>query len=107
MRKSGLFVMLLLICSCQPSVPELLIPEDKLVGVLVDTHVAEAAIQNLPSDLKDSLGEVYYRQIFEIHDVNEEDFEQTMSILREDPIRLEIIYEQVMDQLSSRQAETR
>lgn len=93
--------------SCQERPVELLIAEDKLVNVLADTHMAEAAIQNLIKSDKDSVGEVYYQQIYEIHGIAEADFEQTMTILREDPIRMEKIYNQVLEKLSTEKAENK
>lgn len=100
-----LSLVFLFLMACKEDSPKLLIPEEKLVEILADAHLAEAAIQNLVKEVKDSLGEVYYQQIYEIHQINKEDFEQTMAMLREDPIRMEKIYRMVMDKLSTEKVE--
>lgn len=106
--KNAQFVLLCLsLFACQKAPPELLVPEEKLVAILADAHIAEAAIQNLIKEVKDSLGEVYYQQICEIHEVNKADFEQTMVQLREDPLRLEQIYRKVMEKLSTENLENK
>lgn len=85
----------------------LLIPEDKLVEVLVDVHLAESALQNRFGPAKDSLAGLYYDKIFELHDVEEADFEETMERLRRDPETAERIYETVLEKLSAMEAEVR
>ncbi len=83
----------------------LLIPEDKLVEVLVDVHLAESALQNRFGPAKDSLAERYYEKIFELHDVERADFEETMERVRRDPETSERIYETVLEKLSAMEAE--
>ncbi|GJM34687.1 MAG: hypothetical protein DHS20C18_36880 [Saprospiraceae bacterium] len=97
--------LLLTVVSCGEKEADLFISEEAMVPILCDVHIAEAALQSLPMNSRDSMAEIYYRQIFQIHEVKWEDFEQTMSILREDPIRLERIYEHVMEELAKRDAE--
>ena len=107
MKKALLGFLLCTLFACQKAAPDLLIPEEKLIAILADTHLAEAAIQNLFKEVKDSMGEVYYQQICEIHEVSKADFEQTMSQLREDPLRLEQLYRQVMEKLSTENLENK
>ena len=71
---------LFLFTYCKPKSPALLIPEEKLVDVLVDAHIAEASIQNLTNKVKDSIGAIYYSQIYQIHQVDSAAFQQTMTI---------------------------
>jgi hypothetical protein len=93
-----LFISLLSFLSCndQAALP---LEEDKVVDVIKDIHIAEAAMQNLLDITKDSMGNIYYQQIFTIHQVNKADFDSSMSILRRDPERLGIIYDRVLDEL--------
>lgn len=93
-----LFCGILCFFSCNDR-SSLLIQEDIMVDVIRDIHIAEAAMQNLIDITKDSIGEIYYDQVFEIHQVNKADFDSSMSILRKDPERLGIIYEQVLEEL--------
>ena len=73
--------------------------EDKLVEVLIDVHVAEAAVQMLRGATKDSVINAYYDQIFEIYGLKREDFETTMELYRNDPKRMEELYAKVMTEM--------
>lgn len=84
--------------SCSDQTP-LLLEEDKMINVIRDIHIAEAAMQNLIDITKDSVGEIYYQQVFEIHQVNKADFDSSMIILRKDPERLGLIYDRVLEEL--------
>ena len=93
---------IILIVSCNTT-PTPSIKEQDLIPVLVDIHIAEAAMQSIThKHLKDSIGDIYYNQIFEIHGVEKADFDQTMAILREDPYQLKSIYKTVLDTINAR-----
>ncbi len=94
------------IMGCGEKPQAISISEEEMVPILRDVHIAEAALQALSSNSRDSMAEVYYLQIFKIHGVTWDDFEQTMGVLREDPIRLERIYEKVMEELAKEDVET-
>lgn len=105
MRKYLLFVLFLTgLTACENKPSELRISEEVLIPILADLHIAEAAMQHLRGELKDSMAGVYYEQLYEIHNVNKKDFDHTMAILREDPIRLEQIYDKVIDHIAESEA---
>ena len=56
--------------SCGPKPTVLPIEKESLIPVLVDVHIAEAAVQSLRKQEKDSVIQVYYDQIFEIHNIS-------------------------------------
>ncbi|MCB0560138.1 MAG: DUF4296 domain-containing protein [Lewinellaceae bacterium] len=85
--------------SCSQKPPALAIDEDKLVEVLIDVHIAEAAVQSLRGATKDSVINAYYDQIFEIHGLSREEFVTTMEILRTDPKRTEELYSKIMAEM--------
>ena len=87
------------VVSCGPEPTPIPMDEDKLVEVLIDVHVAEAAVQMLRGATKDSVINAYYDQIFEIHGLSREDFETTMEILRTDPKRMEGLYSKIMNEM--------
>ena len=87
------------VVSCGPKPTPITMDEDKLVEVLIDVHVAEAAVQMLRGATKDSVINAYYDQIFEIHGLSREDFETTMEILRTDPKRMEGLYSKIMNEM--------
>ncbi|MCB0568259.1 MAG: DUF4296 domain-containing protein [Phaeodactylibacter sp.] len=80
------------------------IEEGKLVSVLIDVHLAEAAAQNLRGHTKDSILDMYYEQIFKIHGLDQATFESTMLSIRENPERLEAVYAEVMKEMERREA---
>lgn len=81
------------------------IPEDRLIPLLTDIHLAEAYLQNLYGAQRDSVSEIYYQKIFEMHGVSREEFYGTMEILREDTRRAHEVYESVLEELSAQEAE--
>jgi len=91
----------------QEAKAELLIPDDQLVDVLVDVHLAEAALQNRFGLAKDTLAERYYDKIFELHGIEQATFDETMERVRRDPEIAQRIYERVLEKLSAMEAEIR
>ncbi len=79
-------------CTRGPSLP---LHEDVLVKVLADAHVVEAAVQNLSGDLKDSMRQAYFEQIYTMHQVNAADFRKALELLSDNPDRMEKIYNKV------------
>ncbi|NUN99774.1 MAG: DUF4296 domain-containing protein [Saprospiraceae bacterium] len=78
------------------------IPESKLVSLLVDVHIAEVAIQDAPAAAKDSVAALWYGYVFKQHNVQKEDFEQSIKALRSDPKRIGKVYEKVQEELDKR-----
>lgn len=103
MRKKILITLILYgsICllSCQQEEIKPQIADDEMVKILTDLHISEAAILSLNQKLKDSVSNVYYQQIFEIHGVTDSVFYQDLEILRNDAKRLEEIYNKVIDKI--------
>lgn len=81
--------------SCSGGKGDLLIPEEKLKAVVFDFHSAEYIINRAPSDMKDSLRQVYQFQIFKIHEVEKQDFMHDLGILQDNPGEFFKFYEEV------------
>ncbi|MCB0661509.1 MAG: DUF4296 domain-containing protein [Saprospiraceae bacterium] len=79
-------------------------PDKKVVDILVDIHVAEAALQPLFGDIKDSTAQVYYQQIYEIHQINEDQLRELLQILKDHPKEMDRIYELVLEEISRQKA---
>ncbi len=79
--------------------PELPIGDEKLVKVLADAHVAEAAVQNLSGLYKDSVKREYYNQIYEMHRISESDLRLALDILSNHPDKMEKLYRNVEKRL--------
>ena len=78
--------------------------EAKLIEVLCDVHIAEAAMKNLP-ELQDSLGAAYYEQIYKIHKIDGAVFKKTMELIRKRPAELRRIYTKVTETLTIKEKE--
>ncbi len=93
---------ILVLNSCSKTQAPLPIEEDKLKEILIDVHMAEAAMQPILGLKKDSLKELYFSQIFEIHQVHPVDFEATMEILQTDPKRMKKIYKSLTEDVKAK-----
>ncbi|MCB0520756.1 MAG: DUF4296 domain-containing protein [Lewinellaceae bacterium] len=71
------------------------IPDEKLIEILTDVHIAEAALEGLNGKAKDSVAIKYYGEIFAIHHVEQADFDTTLAILMRDPEKFGNLYEKV------------
>lgn len=90
----GFFFLILFLSACKKEA-ELPINRAELVKILADVHLAESAVQLLDQYTKDSLTQLYYKQIFQIHQVSGDQFYQAMEIVRSDPKLLFEIYDEV------------
>ncbi|MEZ5058701.1 MAG: DUF4296 domain-containing protein [Saprospiraceae bacterium] len=97
------FLIILSACNKQEAV-ELPFPREKVVAILADVHVSEAALQPLFGEVKDSISKIYYQQIYEIHDIDSEQLKALMTTLKDHPKEMEAIYEEVIDEISRQKA---
>ena len=72
-----------------------------MVDILVDVYVAEAALQLVFETEKDSVANLYYDQIFTIHEVDRSQFYENVSILRDYPSLTKRVYGKVVEQLKA------
>lgn len=100
-------VILSLVTACREEAIPIPLSEEKIIDVLIDLHMAESMINKLPLTDRDSVGHVYYRMIYREHGVAKESFDESIDILREDPIRLNAIYEQILEKLNVLEATER
>lgn len=92
--------LLILIFACS-SQEQLTIPKDKMVAILVDVHLAEAAMQRLVNKVKDTVSVRYYEEIFEIHQITEEIYLENLHILERNPALSKKIYEETMSKVTA------
>jgi DNA-directed RNA polymerase subunit F len=97
--KNTLYLGLLLFLSCQTKIEGLELPEDKLVTALADAHIIEGALLSVFPSKKDSLRELYYQQIYEIHGISEQAFEHDVEFLKINPKMMDEVYEKVLKEL--------
>lgn len=96
----ALILLFLPIFACNVGQKKLPISEKKLIQILTDVHYAEAALQDVYGVQKDSLKKVYYQEIYQLHETSEEELTKTMDILRQNPERLDKVYQFVVDNLN-------
>lgn len=94
------FLLFLTTFACNAGQKKSPIPDKKLIEILTDLHYAEAALQDVYGTQKDSLKKVYYGEIFQLHETSEEELTKAMDILRQNPEKLDKIYQFVVDNLN-------
>ncbi|MFN0176562.1 MAG: DUF4296 domain-containing protein [Saprospiraceae bacterium] len=67
------------------------IGDDKLARIMADLSIADAATTGLAGYRKDSLLQVYFKQVFEMHNVTLESYEKDLRIVAKDLSRMEAI----------------
>ncbi len=100
-------VLAITLCCCSAKTADTPIDIKKMAQIVADVHVAEAALQNYNTTLRDSLMQVYYEQIFYIHKISQEDFIKTMDQIKQDPANIEALYKEVLEEIDAREAALR
>lgn len=95
-------VMLLLSSACRQRFQKLSLSNEKLVPILCDVHLAEAALQSVHGALKDSLTGVYLAQICAIHNISRERLDALLEELRNNPDAMKKVYLEVGQRLQER-----
>ena len=86
---------------------ESIILEDSMVSILVDIQVLEATYNTRLIHLEDrnEKMESYYQEIFEKHQTNADQFNESYTYYEENPEILEAIYDRVLENLEALQTE--
>lgn len=104
--KISLLGIILVLASCQKPPEVLPLDQDKLVLILADLHIAEAAFQNLTSSSKDTLAYNYYDQIYQIHETSEFLVDSSLAIMHRNPKLFYEVYENVRAHLEQKALES-
>ncbi|MEM9050870.1 MAG: DUF4296 domain-containing protein [Bacteroidota bacterium] len=113
MRSGFLALTLFFLLACNESVPEVLpsdiIGEEHFTKIMVDVQLIEGMkIHKLgPQRAKSPDMEAMYSQIFNRHDITQEDFHKTYDYYKSKPNQMELIYEAVLDSLSKLDVEVK
>jgi hypothetical protein len=93
-----IFIVLLgILSSCNHEAPRPTIPEDKMVRIMSDLVVADAAAASFSGYQKDSLLQVYYKQVYEMNGVTLADYEKNLRIYADDIERMDRMTQKVSD----------
>jgi hypothetical protein len=104
------FLLVIGFSSCskkEVQIPKDILSRQELVPVLVDMHLAQAAlgINQLTDSTRYSMKD-YSSYIFKSHHTTKEKYEQTLAFYTAHPELLDEIYSEVINELSKKQSET-
>jgi len=107
------FIFLLLVfIACKPSVeqrkkPANFLTEEKMVEVIADFTITEAAVRQLTGYGHDSkvVSDYYYKKVLEKYNITPDDFQENLSYYSQNPKQIHDIYSRVVTRLSETQTE--
>lgn len=87
--------------------PPGIIPADTMVQILVDIHLIEASlkVKHAKKEENERFTEYYYDQLFEKHNINREQFDQSIEYYERDAEMIDKIYERVITELNKIQSQ--
>lgn len=94
MKRTGYCLSLLvLLFQCAPREPQVVtdLPDEKITQIMADLYVADAATNGLAGYEKDSLMKVYFKQVFEMHGIEQERYERNLEGLSVNILRMESV----------------
>lgn len=91
-----LFLAVILLGGCKEEQKQLTLPEEKLISLLYDIQVAEAALKGIHSMDKDSVSVIYYQEIYDRHEVSEAVLKENLNILKDNPKLTNKIFKEVL-----------
>ncbi len=89
--------------------PEELLPEDKMVEILIDIHLTEGIASALPVSYDSSqvLYSLMEKDVFMKYQVEDSVFTQSMLYYLQDPVKMDRIYSRIVDSLSMKESSGR
>jgi hypothetical protein len=84
---------------------QLPLDESRLIPMLCDLHIAEAAIAKAKGAEKDTIAQTLYDQVYAIHGITAAELDSSLAQIKRDPFLTEKIYEQVMVELEKKKLE--
>ncbi len=96
-------------CYRELDFPKTTIPEEKMILILCDVHLAEAKLSDfssLPVKSRDSIAATYYHSIFELNGVKSDEFNQNMEAYMKNPDAISKLYEKVLNRLQKGESES-
>jgi hypothetical protein len=97
-----LFVLtIVLLNGCEKKAEPYDFSDKEIKTILADIHTSEAALQSVFGKRKDSLRQVYMNDIYKIHQTDSLKIVRLLNKLREDPEKIEMVYQQLLEEMSS------
>jgi len=111
LKKTAIVIFVLLMAACSSKdkkvhIPATIIPQEQMVQVLVDFHLAEAAIQRAKQDGRDvnMISNFYYASLLKKHHITRKKFNESLLFYSNNLKELENIYKDVVTELSKTQS---
>lgn len=98
-------VLLILFWRCSSGSEQDFLPDEVLVQVLVDMHIANAAVSRATTHLQDSLRYAYKEDIASKYGISSAEITANLENLREDFEHMDLVYQRVMDSLTKKMEE--
>ena len=99
---------MLLLTSCQSDIelPQGVLTEDKMIDLMVDMEIAQATLKfdAASEGLKPNYTKAF-TEVFESYSINKKEFNVSLNYYCSEPIKIRIIYDQVIVKLSEKQGE--
>lgn len=89
-------------CSNNNSVPQNILPEDTMIQIIVDMHIADAILIE-PSVQQKQLvisNKKFYTSVLTKHHLTKEEFQNNIDFYSDDPEKFDLIYERVIEELT-------
>lgn len=97
----GYWLSVALLFSCGEKAEQPTLTDEKISKVMADLFTAEAAVNGLTGYTKDSLMQIYFKQVLEMHGVTKEEYEKNLRLIANDLPHMEAIVKQAEQQLET------
>ena len=97
-------MLLFFFSSCQSNKADYSLSDDEFAIVLADLHLAENLAQNATGKTKDSLSRHFFGEVYKIHQLDSLEVERNIELLKNDPKKLAVVYEKVLEVLKKKEA---
>lgn len=88
------------------SIPSDIIPKDSMVYIMMDVHLAEAAVKTAAADTNYKLNiKTYYDLIYKKYNITDSNFNKSLKFYTDNPVLLEQIYQKIAEEMSRKEAE--
>jgi len=109
-QKYSTLLILLLFFACSPSsekdkIPEDILPQEKMVSILTDMHIAETMARNTIHLGDTNVQKVinYYAVIYKKNNITEETFKKSFDYYIQHPLLLDSVYSDIITKISDQQ----
>ena len=91
--------------SCQPKPKAASMSDAALARLSADLYIAEAATNGLAGYERDSLAQLYFKQVLEMHGATMDQYEKDLRLIVNDLPRMEAILQKAQEHLTDKKKE--